>query len=97
MEADWGRSDRKINGVKLQSSSGAQTISIPSSELKGYNKRFETVFKAKAGESVTPSFVYEGTWMHGFVYLDRGNDGEFSAAVDGINAAMAAIERSASF
>ena len=85
MEADWGRSDRKINGVKLQSSSGAQTISIPSSELKGYNKRFETVFKAKAGESVTPSFVYEGTWMHGFVYLDRGNDGEFSAAVDGSN------------
>lgn len=85
LEADWGRSDRKISSVKFNSSNGLQTISIPSNELKGYNKRFETVFKAKPGETVTPSFDYVGTWMHGFVYLDRGNDGEFSSAVDGSN------------
>ncbi|MDE5799779.1 MAG: hypothetical protein K2H74_02000, partial [Paramuribaculum sp.] len=39
-------------------------------------------FKAKAGNSITPSFGYEGTWVHGYVYLDKDCDGQFSFGVD---------------
>lgn len=84
-EAGWGRDDRRISAVKFTSSDGVQTISIPTSELKGYNQRFESMFKAKAGTTVSPDFTYVGTWMHGYVYLDKGNDGEFSFGVDDNN------------
>lgn len=85
-DAAWSRDDRRITGVNMSGgSAGTQQISISDAELMGYVKKFDTVFKAKAGETVTPSFSYEGTWMHGFVYLDKGNDGEFSFGVDGNN------------
>lgn len=85
-EAGWGREDRKINGVTFTGGAdGSQSITIPSSELKGYNERFEKVLKAKAGNTVTANVNYVGSWMHTFVYLDRGNDGEFSYGVDDNN------------
>ncbi len=85
-DAEWGRSDRKINGVNLNSSSsGLQSVTITDADRTGYMKRFDTPFKAKPGETVTPSFSYSGTWMHGFVYLDRDNNGDFSYGVDANN------------
>lgn len=82
-DADWGRSDRKINGVSLTGGSdGSQSITIAQSALKGYNKCFDKVFKAKAGNTVTANVSYVGSWMHTYVYLDRNNDGLFSYGVD---------------
>lgn len=36
-------------------------------------------FSAVGGETVIPSFDWTGSWMHGYIYLDRDNDGEFNA------------------
>lgn len=85
-DAAWGREDRVIKGVTLTGGAdGSQSITIPTNELKGYNQRFETVFKAKAGNTVTANVTYVGTWMHSYAYLDRGNDGDFSYGVDANN------------
>lgn len=85
-DSGWGRSDRRISGVVLSGGdNGTQSITIPASELKGYNERFTTPFKAKAGDTLTPSISYVGSWMHGYAYIDRGNDGAFSYGVDSDN------------
>ena len=38
-------------------------------------------FAAVAGETIIPSFDWMGSWMHGYVYLDKDNDGVFDAIV----------------
>lgn len=85
-DAAWGRSDRKISAVNLNGGSdGNQSISIPDGKLMGYNVMFDTPFKAKPGSTVTANFSYVGEWMHGYVYLDKGNDGNFSYGTDDNN------------
>lgn len=82
-DAAWGRSDRTINGIYLNGGSdGNQSITITSDIRKGYMVLFDTPLKAKAGNTVTAGFTYAGEWMHGYVYLDRGCDGDFSYGVD---------------
>lgn len=68
---------RRLNTVSL----GAQTLSLPT-PLKVYSKIDNPTFHAVAGETVTPSFGFTGTWMNGFVYLDRGQDGAFEAKLN---------------
>lgn len=75
------RSDRHTVNVKLSnSSSGLQSITVPTPYM-AYSKIFDKPFKAKAGESVTSTFGYQGYWMHGYVYIDKNNDGDFSTGV----------------
>lgn len=82
-DAAWGRSDRKITGVNLNGGSdGNQSITIPEAQLKGYMEMFATPLKAKAGDNVTASIGCNASWMHTYVYIDRGKDGQYSAAVD---------------
>ena len=50
--------------------------------LKVYSKIDDGCFSAAPGETVTPSFGFSGEWMHGFVYLDRGQDGAFEATLN---------------
>lgn len=81
-DAAWGRDDRKITGVQFNGGSdGNQSIAISSSELKGYMLKFDTQFKAKAGDNITPKVGYNAGWMHTYVYIDKGKDGQYSAAV----------------
>ena len=68
---------RRLNTVSL----GTQTLSLPT-PLKVYSKIDNPTFHAVAGETVTPSFGFTGTWMNGFVYLDRGQDGAFEAKLN---------------
>lgn len=68
---------RRLNTVSL----GAQTLSLPT-PLKVYSKIDNPTFHAVAGETVTPSFGFTGTWMNGFVYIDRGQDGAFEAKLN---------------
>ncbi len=42
-----------------------------------YNKTSK-VFYAQAGATITPQIGYEGAWMHGYVYIDYDNNGEFN-------------------
>ena len=42
----------------------------------------ESSFNARAGEQVTATFNYTGGWMHGYVFLDKNQDGKFTAIVN---------------
>lgn len=75
------RSDRYTNTIGLNSSSdGQQSISVGQQTSRlVYIEVLDKAFTAKAGESVSASLGYTpGTWMHGYVYIDRGQDGAFS-------------------
>lgn len=73
---------RKLQGVSLSGSAdGAQSITIPSPNLV-YTDMTPQAFTARAGEQLTATFQFSGTWMHGYVYLDRGQDGAFDATLN---------------
>ena len=76
-ELDYTHSSRRLNSVSL----GDQTLSLPT-PLKVYSKVDDGCFSVQAGEAVSSTFGYTGTWMNGFVYLDRGQDGTFEAVLN---------------
>ena len=73
----YTHASRRLNSVSL----GEQTLQLPT-PLKVYSEVVDGSFTAKAGETVTPSFGFSGTWMNGFVYIDRGQDGTFEATLN---------------
>lgn len=84
---NYTHATRRLNGVTLNGSAdGSQTVSVASTK-KVYNIVDTPTFTAIAGERLTPVFNYSGEWMHGFVYIDCGQDGAFEAAL-GNNAAI---------
>lgn len=70
-------SERHISDVKLDNA----TIETPGSTY--YQSLLDKTFNVKAGQTVLPSINYVGTWMHGYVYIDRDNDGQFSYELNG--------------
>lgn len=44
--------------------------------------RTQKVLVAPVGSTVATTFGWTGTWMCSYIYLDRGNDGEFNTAID---------------
>lgn len=74
-DADATRTDRVISSVGL----GDQSLAIDNA-TKAYIDLTtgENKFVCVAGSTVTPTFGYSGVWMHGYVYVDFGNDGAFS-------------------
>ena len=48
-----------------------------------YFDKTTTVFEVRAGETVTPNISINGDWMHGYVYVDWDNSGEFDVDVTG--------------
>lgn len=72
----YTRSDRKLNAAKMVSADGTFTAAVSNSLC--YNEIFTPTFNAKAGETVTPSVDYKGTWMCSYLYVDWGRDGQFS-------------------
>ena len=83
---DTNTKGRQITSVTLQGELGAkQTITVPEGK-KVYNDMTSVsggTFHIKAGQSAIPRFVGEMSWMHSYIFLDYGNDGQFNvAAVD---------------
>ena len=77
-------SDRPLNFVKVESASyGASNYNLTAAEkLQLYVDATETVtLKVGAGDVVTPSVGYGGSWMHAYVYVDANGDGTFTAGV----------------
>ena len=77
---------RQIASITLQGELGAkQTITVPAGK-KVYNDMTSVsggTFHIKAGQSAIPRFVGEMNWMHSYIFLDYGNDGQFNVtAVD---------------
>ncbi len=76
----YTHASRHLNGVVLKSADGEQTAGIAGDKV--YNALLDKAFAARAGETVSATFNFSGTWMHGYVYLDRGNDGQFDALIN---------------
>ncbi len=91
-DQNYTHGSRRLRGIILKTAAGTQHAEVAQNE-KVYNVITSQSFSARAGENVTASFDYAGTWMHGFIYLDRGNDGAFDAELnaDGTYAATSDI------
>lgn len=77
--------ERYVKAITLQPNGATkQSISVGSvSPQLIYRDVTDHAFTAKAGQTVTPSIDYQGDgWMNGFVYLDKGDDGQFDASFD---------------
>ena len=69
------KGDRHVNSVTLQSPAfGKQTIDVSATRGKVYNDYTSQSFEVVAGETVTPTIGYDGSWMHGYVYIDLNQD-----------------------
>ena len=78
------RTDRYTSSIALSSPSGGnQNIEVNQLTTKRlYTESFQKGFCVKAGETVSPSVNYTpGTWMHSYIYIDKGNDGRFDIEV----------------
>jgi hypothetical protein len=73
---------RHLNGIALNATTDGYQSADISSSSKVYNVVDNIYFLATPGETVTPSFLFSGNWMNGFIYLDRGNDGAFDALIE---------------
>ena len=77
--------ERYVKAITLQPNGATkQSISVGSvCPQLIYRDVTDHAFTAKAGQTVTPSIDYQGGgWMNGFVYLDKGDDGQFNASFD---------------
>lgn len=77
-------SSNAMNGIYLTSPSfGQQYIMVnQKDDALLYHDLTGKCFVAKPGETVSPAFNYKGRMMHGYIYLDRGNDGSFDFTLD---------------
>ncbi|MBR3612837.1 MAG: hypothetical protein IKL54_06030 [Bacteroidaceae bacterium] len=75
-DAATTRNDRRLNGVGLTSAGVSYSSSAAAGKVYTDNTAL-SVFSAKAGEQVQPTFNYTGTWMSAYVYVDWNNDGKF--------------------
>ena len=73
------RTDRTLRSITLtEEGQEGQTVT-PANTWKIYNDQHETAtLTCTAGSTLTATFNYSGTWMHGYVYIDTENDGAFS-------------------
>lgn len=81
--AKLDRTDRYIKGISLNSPTfGQQNITVDQkSDKLLYRYEPNEYLRVKAGETVTPSVNWEGSWMHSFVYIDRNDNGHFEAGL----------------
>lgn len=87
--AVMNRSDRYSSQINAKVGKTTQRLSVKqNSNHKLYQDLTDQAFFAKAGDVVTPSVTYTGTWMHAYCYVDWNGDGQFASEVneDGIPA-----------
>ncbi len=74
------RSDRLLNSISLQAEGGdVQTIEVnPSKVYSNLTSGSKGVFQCAPAETLSATFGYQGTWMHGYVYIDENHDKQFS-------------------
>ncbi|MDE7388465.1 MAG: hypothetical protein K2M97_04350, partial [Muribaculaceae bacterium] len=73
------RDDRYTSAANLNGSAdGNQSITTnQQTDKKLYQNCLNKQFTARPGETLTPSLDYEGSWMHGFFYIDLNQNGAF--------------------
>ncbi len=81
--ATYTRTDRYLSSVSLSGTDvGTQSYSGLNSLVYNDGTKVPVVFTASPGDKVQPLFAYTGTFMDGYVYVDWGQDGHFSADVN---------------
>ena len=80
-DATTTRTDRSINSVGLVSSGVTYTSATASRKVYTDNT-LVSVFSAKAGTTVQPTFNYTGSWMSAYVYVDWNNNGKFEYTIN---------------
>ena len=70
--ATLSRTDRHLDGITMAD----KRVNI-ANDKKVYHEDMSQTFLVAPGEQVTPTFTYTGGWMHGYVYIDKGQDGVF--------------------
>ena len=80
-DAAYTRNDRSFNGVGLVSSDVTYTSAAAKGKVYSDNTTL-SVFSAKAGTQVQPTFNYSGTWMSAYVYVDWNKNGKFEYAIN---------------
>ncbi len=75
------RTDRSLNSVSLVSSGTTYTSTAASKKVYTDNT-LVSVFSAKAGTQVQPTFNYSGSWMSAYVYVDWNNNGKFEYTIN---------------
>ena len=71
-DATLSRSDRHLDAITM----AGKRADIPN-DKKVYHVDMTQTFLVAPGEEVTPTFGFTGNWMHGYVYIDKGQDGKF--------------------
>ena len=79
-DQDVTRYDRVLSTVSLAVEGEAAQVLTVANTGKAYNDMTagEVKFVCAPGATLTPAFNYSGVWMHGYVYVDFGQDGDFS-------------------
>lgn len=75
------RKDRSLNSVGLTSAGVNYTSSANTGKVYTDNTTV-SVFSAKAGTQVQPTFSYSGSWMSAYVYVDWNNNGKFEYEIN---------------
>ncbi len=75
---------RKINSISLQgTSTPLQTITCGTNS--SFIDKTDNSLFVREGETATASFTWSGGWMHGYIYIDKNNDGVFNNITLGAN------------
>ena len=75
--------ERYTTGITFKGSEGTQNIAVNQKTDKLlYHDKMATTILAKPGETLTPTANFNGSWMAGYVYIDKGNDGAFNVTYD---------------
>ena len=80
-DATITRKERSINNVGLVSSGMTYTSKPVKGKVYSDNTTV-SVFSAKAGTKVQPTFDYTGAWMNAYVYVDWNKNGKFEYSVN---------------
>lgn len=75
------RKDRSLNSVGL-TSGGVSYTSAANTGMVYTDNTTSSVFSAKAGAQVQPTFQYAGNWMSAYVYVDWNNNGKFEYEIN---------------
>ena len=75
------RKDRSLNSVGL-TSSGVSYTSAANTDKVYTDNTTVSVFSAKAGAQVQPTFSYSGSWMSAYVYVDWNKNGKFEYEIN---------------
>ena len=80
-DATKTRKDRSLNSVGL-TSDGVNYTSAANTDKVYTDNTTISVFSAKAGAQVQPTFNYSGSWMSAYVYVDWNNNGKFEYEIN---------------